>query len=144
MWKAAAYGDFEKLRELAQADPEALHRPDEQGFYALQWAALNNRVAVLTHLLDQGCDVNAADGTGQTALHWSAVRGSTAAMETLLRAGADLGARDSRWGQGGMALAVARLLAAGRLAHGLSGALQPSALPGRAATQHGEVGLPPA
>lgn len=96
VWKAAAYGDFEKLRELAQADPEALHRPDEQGFFALQWAALNNRVAVLTHLLDQGCDVNAADGTGQTALHWSGVRGSTAAMETLLRAGADLGARDSR------------------------------------------------
>ncbi|KAL4430689.1 hypothetical protein ABPG75_005945 [Micractinium tetrahymenae] len=96
VWKAAAYGDFEKLRELAQADPEALHRPDDQGFYALQWAALNNRVAVLTHLLDRGCDVNAADGTGQTALHWSAVRGSTAAMETLLRAGADLGARDSR------------------------------------------------
>lgn len=105
VWKAAAYGDFDKLRELAQADPEALHRPDDQGFFALQWAALNNRVAVLTYLLDQGCDVSAADGTGQTALHWSAVRGSTAAMETLLRAGADLGARDSRCGclgRGGM------------------------------------------
>lgn len=96
MWKAAAYGDFEKLRELAEADPAALHRPDEQGFFALQWAALNNRVAVLTYLLDQGCDVNAADGTGQTALHWSAVRGATATMETLLRSGADLEARDSR------------------------------------------------
>ena len=97
VWKAAAYGDFEKLRELSEAEPEALHCPDEQGFFALQWAALNNRVAVLTYLLDQGCDVNAADGTGQTALHWAAVRGSTAALETLLRAGAALEARDSRW-----------------------------------------------
>lgn len=96
VWKAAAYGDFEKLRELAEADPDALHRPDEQGFFALQWAALNNRVAVLTYLLDRGCDVNATDGTGQSALHWAAVRGSTAALETLLRAGADLAARDSR------------------------------------------------
>ncbi|PRW58247.1 S-acyltransferase 24 [Chlorella sorokiniana] len=96
VWKAAAYGDFEKLRELAEADPDALHRPDEQGFFALQWAALNNRVAVLTYLLDRGCDVNATDGTGQSALHWTAVRGSTPALETLLRAGADLAARDSR------------------------------------------------
>lgn len=96
VWKAAAYGDFEKLRELAEADPDALHRPDEQGFFALQWAALNNRVAVLTYLLDRGCDVNATDGTGQSALHWATVRGSTAALETLLRAGADLAARDSR------------------------------------------------
>ena len=38
--------------------------------------------AVLTYLLDKGCDVNAADGTGQTALHWSAVRGAAAAMAT--------------------------------------------------------------
>lgn len=97
MWKAAAYGDFEKLRELSEAAPDTLHLPDDQGFFALQWAALNNRVAVLTYLLDKGCDVNAVDGTGQTALHWSAVRGGIAAMETLLRAGADLGARDSRW-----------------------------------------------
>jgi palmitoyltransferase len=96
VWKAAAFGDFEKLRELAEAEPEALHRPDDQGFYALQWAALNNRVAVLTYLLDKGCDIHAADSTGQNALHWSAVRGSVGAMETLLRAGADLSAQDSR------------------------------------------------
>ena len=99
MWKAAAYGDFDRLRELAEAEPAALQRADDQGFHALQWAALNNRVAVLTYLLDQGCAVDAADGTGQTALHWAAVRGATAALETLLRAGATLGCQDSRWGR---------------------------------------------
>ena len=107
MWKAAAYGDFEKLREISDAEPETLHRPDDQGFFALQWAALNNRVAVLTYLLDKGCDINAADSTGQTALHWAAVRGSTAALETLLRAGADLGAQDSRCDQATAAAAAA-------------------------------------
>lgn len=73
-----------------------LQKPDDDGYFCLQWAALNNRVAVLTYLLDAGCDINAADRTGQTALHWTAVRGSVPALETLLRAGADIGAADSR------------------------------------------------
>ena len=96
VWKAAAYGDFERLRELAEAKPELLGQPDEQGFYVAQWAALNNRIAVLTYLIDRGVDINAADATGQTALHWAAVRGAVQAAETLLRAGADLAAADSR------------------------------------------------
>lgn len=62
----------------------------------MQWAALNNRVAVITYLTEHGCNVNGADSTGQTALHWSAVRGSLSAAETLLRAGADLNAKDCR------------------------------------------------
>jgi ankyrin repeat protein len=96
VWKAAAYGDFDTLKGLADANPQLLHETDEQGYYAVQWAALNNRVAVLGWLIDAGCDVNAADPTGQTALHWSAVRGSVTALETLLRAGANIDARDSR------------------------------------------------
>lgn len=96
MWKAAAYGDFDALKRLADEAPGALHAPDDTGYHCLQWAALNNRVAVVTYLLDQGCDINAVDSTGQTALHWAAVRGSSPALETLLRAGADLAAADSR------------------------------------------------
>lgn len=96
VWKAAAYGDFDALKRLADDSPGVLHTPDESGYYCLQWAALNNRVAVIAYLLDQGCDVNAADTTGQTALHWSAVRGSIPALETLLRANADLDTADSR------------------------------------------------
>lgn len=94
--KAAAYGDFDLLKQLADGKPELFHQPDEQGYFPVQWAALNNRVAVLGYLIDQGCDVNAADQTGQTALHWSAVRGSISALETLLRSGAELAATDSR------------------------------------------------
>ena len=97
MWKASAYGDFERLRALEAAAPGSLQRQDEQGYWALQWAALNNRVAIITHLVDEaGAEVGAADATGQTAAHWAAVRGSLAALETLLRAGADPMAPDSR------------------------------------------------
>jgi hypothetical protein len=98
VWKAAAYGDFEALKRLEDANPGLIKQPDEQGYYAVQWAALNNRVAVLTYLADKGCDLNAADGTGQTALHWSAVRCALPALEMLLRLGADLNASDSRLG----------------------------------------------
>ena len=67
-----------------------------QGYLALQWAALNNRVAAATVLLERGADVNGVDGQGQTALHWAAVRGAVPASELLLRAGARLDRADSR------------------------------------------------
>ena len=69
---------------------------DDQGYQALQWAALNNRVACCSFLLERGAPVNATDTSGQNALHWAAVRGSLSAAETLLRAGADLTAQDCR------------------------------------------------
>jgi hypothetical protein len=67
-----------------------------QGYLALQWAALNNRVAAATVLLERGADVNGADGQGQTALHWAAVRGAVPAAELLLRSGARMDRADSR------------------------------------------------
>eukprot|EP00803_Ostreobium_quekettii_P002329 evm.model.scf_1774.5 EVM.evm.TU.scf_1774.5 scf_1774:27209-33158(+) len=95
-WKACAYGDFEKLREFVKSDPECVHKPDDQGFSPLQWAALNNRVSVANFLLERGASPNSTDGTGQTALHWSAVRGALAVAEILLRAGARADITDSR------------------------------------------------
>jgi palmitoyltransferase len=96
VWKAAAYGDFDALKRYADETPGILTTPDPDGYHCLQWAALNNRVAVITYLLDQGSDINSIDATGQTALHWTAVRGAIPALETLLRAGADLSIKDSR------------------------------------------------
>ena len=96
VWKAAAYGDFDALKRSADEDPALVNTPDEQGYFCIQWAALNNRVAIITYLIDLGCDLNAVDATGQSALHWSVVRGSIPALETLLRAGADLNSADSR------------------------------------------------
>jgi Ankyrin repeats (3 copies) len=70
--------------------------PDEQGYYPLQWAALNNRVSAASYLLEHGADVNQVDHTGQTALHWAAVRGALSAGEVLLRAGAQVHTPDCR------------------------------------------------
>ena len=67
-----------------------------QGYYPLQWAALNNRVGIASYLLENGYVIDRAYSQGQTALHWAAVRGSLSAAETLLRASADLTLADSK------------------------------------------------
>ncbi|GAB2300273.1 Protein S-acyltransferase 24 [Dionaea muscipula] len=88
VYTAAAYGDMEKLQRLVESEGCSVSEPDGLGYYALQWAALNNRSAAAQYIIAHGGDVNAADHTGQTALHWSAVRGATQVAELLLLEGA--------------------------------------------------------
>jgi palmitoyltransferase ZDHHC13/17 len=94
--KACAYGDFERAKRFIEDDPSCVNKPDEQGYFPLQWAALNNRVSEATYLLSHGASVNGKDRTGQTALHWAAVRGSLPVIEILLRNNADFEQRDER------------------------------------------------
>ncbi len=70
--------------------PLQVNQADPEGHYPLQWGALNNRVAVISLLLESGAQPDLVDTTGQAGLHWAGVRGSLQAAETLLRAGADL------------------------------------------------------
>ncbi|CAL9112169.1 unnamed protein product [Musa textilis] len=94
VYTAAAYGDLEKLQRLVEADGCSVSEPDGAGYYALQWAALNNRTAAALYIIEHGGDVNATDNTGQTALHWSAVRGHIQVAELLLKEGARVDASD--------------------------------------------------
>eukprot|EP00877_Chromochloris_zofingiensis_P000754 jgi/Chrzof1/1067/Cz01g38320.t1 len=94
--KACAYGDFDRLRQFVEADRTCVNKPDDQGYYPLQWAALNNRIAEATYLLSNGADINVQDSTGQTPLLWAAVRGSLPVIETLLRNGSDPNLKDNR------------------------------------------------
>ncbi|XP_024031881.1 protein S-acyltransferase 24 [Morus notabilis] len=94
VYTAAAYGDFEKLQRLVESDGCSVSEPDGLGYYALQWAALNNRTAAAQYIIQHGGDVNATDHTGQTALHWSAVRGAIQVGELLLQEGARINAAD--------------------------------------------------
>ncbi|XP_010520556.1 PREDICTED: protein S-acyltransferase 24-like isoform X1 [Tarenaya hassleriana] len=94
VYTAAAYGDLEKLHRLVECEGCSLSEPDGLGYYALQWAALNNRTAVAQYIIEHGGDVNATDHTGQTALHWSAVRGAIQVAELLLQEGARVDAAD--------------------------------------------------
>ncbi|KAA8545705.1 hypothetical protein F0562_020844 [Nyssa sinensis] len=91
---ACAYGDFEKLRKFVEEDGVSLSKPDGNGYYALQWASLNNFAAIVQYIIEHGGDVNGADNAKQTALHWAAVRGSIAAADVLLQNGARVEAAD--------------------------------------------------
>ncbi|KAG1363979.1 Protein S-acyltransferase 24 [Cocos nucifera] len=94
VYTAAAYGDLEKLQRLVEVEGCSVSEPDGLGYYALQWAALNNRTAAAQYIIEHGGDVNAADHTRQTALHWSAVRGHMQVAELLLKEGARVDAAD--------------------------------------------------
>jgi len=52
-------------------------------------AAMRNDSEAVYALLEQGEDVNAAQGDGMTALHWAAENGDAAMVEALLSAGAN-------------------------------------------------------
>ncbi|XP_024374636.1 protein S-acyltransferase 24 [Physcomitrium patens] len=95
VFTAAAYGDVEKLRRLVEVKGFSVVEPDSGGYYALQWCALNNRLAAAQYLIEHGADINATDFTGQTALHWTAVRGSIQVAELLLQSGARIEWADS-------------------------------------------------
>uniref|UniRef100_A0A7N2L191 S-acyltransferase n=1 Tax=Quercus lobata TaxID=97700 RepID=A0A7N2L191_QUELO len=94
VYTAAAYGDLEKLQRLVEEEGCSVSEPDSLGYFALQWAALNNRTAAAQYIIENGGDVNATDQTGQTALHWSAVRGAIQASEVLLQEGARVNVAD--------------------------------------------------
>nr|CAD1822388.1 unnamed protein product [Ananas comosus var. bracteatus] len=91
---SAAYGDFEKLRGFVEREGHSLSKPDGNGYYALQWAALNNYPDIAHYIIEHGGDVNAADLGQQTALHWAAVRGAVAVADVLLQNGARVEAAD--------------------------------------------------
>lgn len=95
VYGAAAYGDLEKLRKFVEEDGESLSSPDPNGYYALQWAALNNFPLIVQYIIEHGGDVNDTDNAQQTALHWAAVRGSLAVVDVLLQNGARVEAADA-------------------------------------------------
>ncbi|KAG5625329.1 hypothetical protein H5410_010547 [Solanum commersonii] len=94
VYSACAYGDFDKLRKFVEGDGVSVYQPDGNGYYALQWAALNNFADIVQYIIEHGGNVHATDNSGQTALHWAAVRGSSAAADVLLQNGARVEAAD--------------------------------------------------
>jgi len=53
-------------------------------------AAMQGRVETVRSLLQQGVDVNAAQGDGMTGLHWAAERGDVEITDMLIHAGANV------------------------------------------------------
>lgn len=52
VYTAAAYGDMEKLQRLVELEGFSVSGPDSLGYYALQWAALNNRTAAAQYIIE--------------------------------------------------------------------------------------------
>lgn len=52
VFSASAYGDFEKLRKFVEQDGASLSKPDGNGYYALQWAALNNFADIAQYIIE--------------------------------------------------------------------------------------------
>jgi palmitoyltransferase len=52
VYTGAAYGDLEKLHRLVEREGRSVTDPDGLGYHALQWAALNNRVAAAQYILE--------------------------------------------------------------------------------------------
>lgn len=52
VYTAAAYGDLEKLQRLVEHEGCPVSEPDGLGYYALQWAALNNRAAAAQYIIE--------------------------------------------------------------------------------------------
>lgn len=94
VFSASAYGDLDKLRKFVEEDKASLSTPDGNGYYALQWASLNNFPDVARYIIEHGGDVNQNDNVRQTALHWGAVRGSIAVADVLLQNGGRVEAAD--------------------------------------------------
>lgn len=52
IYSASAYGDLDKLKRLVEREGHSILVPDKGGFFALQWAALNNRGPAAQFLLE--------------------------------------------------------------------------------------------
>ncbi|KAF8404780.1 hypothetical protein HHK36_009669 [Tetracentron sinense] len=94
VFSASAYGDLDKLRKFVEEDGFSLSKPNGNGYYALQWASLNNFPDVAQYIIEHGGEVNATDNSQQTALHWAAVRGSIAVADVLVQNGCRVEATD--------------------------------------------------
>lgn len=51
VFTASSHGDFQKLRTFVEQDGASVSVPDVNGYYALQWASLNNFHDIVHYLI---------------------------------------------------------------------------------------------
>lgn len=52
VYSASAYGNLSKIRKFVEVDASSLSKPDGNGYYALQWASLNNYPDVAQYIIE--------------------------------------------------------------------------------------------
>jgi len=68
---------------------QAIHTPDQAGYYPLHRAVLDQQVGMIQQLIEQGAVTEVKDKEGNTPLHLAVMAGKSALLETLLQQGAD-------------------------------------------------------
>lgn len=88
---AAAVGDFDRVKEVAEAAPDTVDVPGQDGFTALSLAAYLGHRPIVGYLINKGADVNYSSpgSTHFTALTGAVASGHADVVEVLLAHGAD-------------------------------------------------------
>lgn len=88
--RAAQYARLDELRALLDSGAISANTKDTEDCTLMQWAAINNRVAIVQELVDRGGDVNATGGfLKETALSWAVRQGALEVVVSLIQNGAD-------------------------------------------------------
>jgi uncharacterized protein len=94
---AAMRGNVNDVKVYVRRDPEAVRRPDAEGFYPIHRAAGQGHSEVIRVLLRAGADVNTPHANVQaTPLEYAAMHGHVDAARTLIAAGARVDSVDSQ------------------------------------------------
>ena len=95
--EAAWNGDFEKVQEMLEKNPELLNTRGPWGWTPLQRAVYFNHSNIVRFLISKGADVNFETPDGETALHWALKCGHGKLAKLLIRNNA-VGDIEDTWG----------------------------------------------
>lgn len=90
MVRATQYGNFDRCRQLIEAEGFDINRRDAENVTLLHWAAINNRLELVKYYIARGAVVDAIGGDlKSTPLHWATRQGHLAMVVLLVQHRAD-------------------------------------------------------
>lgn len=75
LFRAAASGDIDQIRQLLASGAVGINEVDAEGDGALAWAAMKGQADACQTLAAAGANVSLANAAGRTPLHWAAGSG---------------------------------------------------------------------
>jgi ankyrin repeat protein len=107
IFKAAQYGDLQKVKELVTQDPTLIKSKGETTkLTPLHRAAQGGHLEICEFLVAKGAEVNAKSNSAETPLHLAAQNGHGKICELLIAKGAEVKAKESTSGSTALHLAA--------------------------------------